>query len=102
MPMAMPDDASGPAHSRQNEAGSEYGYRERLAPRERRDKCGGHTVTLKILPKLPDVRVYASDTFLSVHCGDHQSQGRLTLVWSSARARWCEIDVSHGYLNPPV
>jgi hypothetical protein len=72
MPMPMPDDAGGSAESRQNEAGAENGYRERPAPRERREKRGGHATTLEILPKLPDVCVNARDAFLSVHCGDHK------------------------------
>ena len=74
MPVPVPDDASWSADSRQDEAGSENRYRQRLTPGERRDKRRGHTVALKILPKLPDVRMHASDAFLSVHRSDHQWQ----------------------------
>ena len=72
MPIPVPYDTGGSAYPPQNETRAENRYRERPPPREWRNKRGGHSVTLKILPKLPDMRVHTSDAFFSEHGSDHQ------------------------------
>jgi hypothetical protein len=71
VPMPMPHDAGRFATSSQDDAQSKNRQGEPAAPRKRRDKCGAHAATVKILAELSDVRMNAGNAFLAVHCCDY-------------------------------